>query len=510
MTKQQQYNEQGRTMLTVSASLTIIGIMVWGVCWAVDQLPAGHLRRKTEGIAFQLKQFQVENGNEAVARKYYREKVSPHLQFLSPNTIENSSIKDLLDYFGYNITPQDLHQLTSDQLMQKSEEGDILAARFFAPKISDVSDRPAQIPAGGFGWRKLVRFKVKAGSKADENDMVALLFLQNNFEKTIEGNPFDANNNVSLFNQAIVVRERGLFTELTEEGKHSIYFLTYGPLVKIDGDNKPLKDQNGNFQDEGRLTLSLNATFDENDRNPETNRPPKEYFVPDSCVQCHGGTSFQGKANYLDTDHWFDRVTPNYGVDEEKFKQEDFTALAQSPYGILFDGGKDIASDRFRKAFDTIRKLNEEIKDQNAVLGEAENFQLGAVRRWLDLHKPDAFGDSHVAPFERGYGDQKWDPSNNNHRRMLYFLNRYCYRCHSSVAYNVFDREAVKERVGSISRRLLEINRSDKWMPQDRIFPGLAVNSGTPEATGDLKEFLCLLSQLADPTGTAKPCIPPS
>jgi hypothetical protein len=478
--------------------------IAWGVGLAADPLPPGHMRRSVNGAAFQLHQFQVDRGNDTTAKEYYREKVSPQLQFRTRDTIVDSSITDLLKYFGYeNIAPRDLHQLPSDRLMRLSAEGDILATRFFAPKITHVSATPVQIPASGFGWRKLVRLKAKVGSMAANNGMEMLLFLQNIFEKTIAGDPFNVDKNVSIFNQAIVVRKEGPFSD----ERHSIYFLTYGPLVKVNKEknNEPIKDQNGNFQDEGKLTTSLNATFDEDAREPETNARPKEYFVPDSCIQCHGRSRPRGKVNYLDTDHWFDRVTPDYGVNEQKYKEEDFTALAESPCGMLYDGGKDAADDKFQKAFGVIRQLNDEIANQNSRLGEAGNFQLGAVRRWLDMHKPDGLGTSHVPPYERGFGDERWDPSNETHRKLLYSLNRYCYRCHSSVKYNVFDLKAVKARIDSISdpipERVVNITDPTVWMPQDRIFPGLAVNpmTGQPEATGDLKEFLDLLSHLRQP-----------
>src|SRR6185369_3787407 len=62
-------------------------------------LPLGHIRLKERGAAFQLNRFQVRLGSEAEAKKYYSETVSPHLNFLSSDTILNSTVKDLLEYF---------------------------------------------------------------------------------------------------------------------------------------------------------------------------------------------------------------------------------------------------------------------------------------------------------------------------------------------------------------------------------------------------------------------------
>ncbi len=332
--------------------------------------------------------------------------------------------------------------------------------------------------------------------------MEALFFLQNVIGGTATGDPFDANLNFSKFNQAIAVRKVGPFNN----DKNSLYFFAYSPLIKLtdnNGTKVPFKDANGNFEDDGKLAFSLNATFDETDRIPETNSPPSEYFVPDSCAKCHGNSRIRAKLNYLDTDHWFDRVTPHYGLNDPKYTEEDFTALANSPYALLYDStSKDPETEPFKTAFGVIRNLNEEMRDQNSRLDTgssgANNFQLAAVTKWLDLHKPEANGAKHVPPYERGFGAEPWDSSKETHKKLLYYLNRYCYRCHSSVKYNVFDRIAVKSLAGQdeLQSRVQEIDDPERWMPQDRIFPGLKVNMGAGEATGDLKEFLELVEIL--------------
>jgi hypothetical protein len=209
-------------------------------------------------------------------------------------------------------------------------------------------------------------------------------------------------------------------------------------------------------------------------------------------VQCHGGIQAQGKCNLLDTDHWFDRVFPDYGVADDLYKQEDFVALAQSPFPVLYDGGKDPAVVPFKTAFETIRQLNAEIKSQNERAGgsSALNFQLRAAEKWLQLHQTSV---EHMPPYRRGFGDQTWDPNKDTHRKLLYFFNRYCYRCHSSVKFNVFDRQAVRARIPYIHGRVLTVDDPTTWMPQDRSIPGLQAD-GT--ATGDLKVFLDLLSGL--------------
>ncbi len=484
--------------------------LVSAIIVMADELQPGHVRRNVTGEAFLIPRLQVRTGNEPVARQYYRNVVSLQMKFATPDTIETTSIKDLLAYFGYTgLSPKDLHQLSSEQLMALGADGELLATRFFAPKITLVSTPADATPKSGYGWRKLVRIRAKANSTAEANGIEFLYFLQNIFEKsTPSGDPFDAERNISLFNQAIATRKIG--SRPYNDSKHGSYFFAYSPLVKCGANNTPVNCEpnnapikiNGQFVDDGAIAFKLGATFDAR-KHPETGAAADNYFVPDSCVQCHGGGRTNGKTNYLDTDHWFDRVTPIYGLTDQKFSQEDFTGLARSPFGVVYDGGKDPTTDAFRKAFDIIRKLNEEIKVQNAdvatdtAIGASSNFQLRAVTKWLDLHAAGAQDPvRHVPPHERGFGDPSWDTTNQQHRILLYYLNRYCYRCHSSIRYSIYERQVVTNKKADIADRVRELTDPTIWMPQDRIFPGLGQINGTATPTGDLKEFLDLLQQL--------------
>jgi len=477
--------------------------LISAVAAGADEIPPTHDRRTLHGAAFQANQAQVNEGSEAAAKEYYQKKLSPQIKFSTAEKIAETTITDLLAYFGYsNIEPKDLHRLGSAELMALSASGDILATRFFAPKITDVQDKPAAVPAFGFGWRKLVRFKAKAGSLAETNGMLSLYFLQNTLVPKASDDPYkDPARAVSLANQAIVVAKKPSATfQFKEDMLRAVYFLTYGPLVKIkevevDGVKRKLPDvSSGGLENDGKISVSLAATFDEYDRDPETNSNPKDYFVPAACEQCHGGkveAIAGGKLNFLDTDHWFDRVFPSYGLADAKFSLEDFTAIASSPNSILYDAKTNKAGADFKAAFDVIYKLNGEIKAQNQAAGGSQ-FQLNAVSTWLDLHQSDP---QRVLPVKRGFGVDLWQDTD-EHKKMLYYLNRYCYRCHSSVVYNVFDRRAVRVRRPLIQSKVVEIDSASKWMPQDRIFPGLQLKDGSGQATGDLKEFLDLLSGL--------------
>lgn len=477
----------------IQASLVLL--VVWGAAASSARaqllLPADHIRRTEQGRAFNLKQFQVTEGSKDNAIKYYVQDVAPQMKFFDdiPGKILTSNVQDLLKYFGYeNVTPSDLHALSSDELIAKSPDGgDILATRFFAPKITLVTEPPNSPPASGFGWRKLVRFKARPGSDAEAQDIGLLMFLQNSFEKTVTNDPFNPDENVAFFNQAMAIRTSGV----VDATHRPVYFFTFGTLVKVHPvTNKPVRDAAGKFLNDGPIIFSLAATFD--GRDSETGQEAKDYFVPDACFQCHGGRN-NPKANLLDTDHWQDRVTPKYGVADPHFDEEDFTALAAAPYGVLYDAGKDDTSAQYKTAFDVIRQLNAEIKTQNEFVGGPFTFQTEAAKKWLALHDPLSHDVKHVPPYERGFGSALWDPTNDKQRRLLYYLNRYCYRCHSSIKYNVFDRASVEFRSSAINpdmqTRVKEFNDPVTWMPQDRPFPGLT--AGAP--TGDLQEFLDLL-----------------
>lgn len=469
-------------VVRLATALALLAVGATAVI-AADEGP-----RRKPGTAFVLKRTQVDQGSEAAAKEYYREVLSPQTGFLTPDTILASSLQDLLTYFGQDgVRPSDLHGATSEELMSRGADGEILASRFFAPKVTSVQTPSPALPASGFGWRKLVRFKARAGSPAAQNDMPYLYVLQNVFLKSATGDPFTGDV-ASLNNQVILVRGSGPFSS----SKRSMYFMVYGPLVKVDADNKPIRDGSGKFEDDAKLILLLNATFD--GRDPETGLEPKQYFVPDSCAQCHGRSNRRLKLNLLDTDHWFDRVDPAYGVEEGGlYRAEDFTELCKSPHGVLYDGGRNPESEEYKRAFDVIRKFNSEIRDQNEKAGGG--FALEATEKWLELHKTSA---GHVPPYQRGFGEKPWDPNNSTHRRLLYFLNRYCYRCHSSIRFNVFKRDEVQARVGQIRDRLLELEEQSFWMPQDRPVPGLEEDpqTGHGVATGDLKIFLELLKKL--------------
>jgi hypothetical protein len=216
----------------------------------------------------------------------------------------------------------------------------------------------------------------------------------------------------------------------------------------------------------GPRTDHLKATFDGGDQASSSGgNPVKPYYLPAACAQCHGGSAAEGKLNYLDSDHWFDRTRAG----------DDFSDLDATSHGVLFDGGKVTSSPAFTAAFDVVAALNRQIRDQNAAVG-GEDFSLRAVEHWLALHAQSREFSDQIAralpPPASAPSARQWTDTPED-RRLLNDLNRYCFRCHSSVAYHVFDKEAVFRRRASMARRVELGPLRPGGMPQDRTLDGV-------------------------------------
>jgi hypothetical protein len=191
------------------------------------------------------------------------------------------------------------------------------------------------------------------------------------------------------------------------------------------------------------LTASFDANF----------LPQRNYFVPNACAQCHGtaGTGVtNAKINYLDTDHWYDRVRPPDG---------DFPQVARKD--VLVNGGS--------KALKVIYDLNARIRAQNQAVSPG-SFQVRAVEKWLALHA-DCSGpncvDKDVTPNYRGFkrpgSELVWTPGNQTDEALIPLLNQSCFRCHSSFRFHVFEKATVAEKKNSIKSFV-----SSGYMPPDR------------------------------------------
>jgi hypothetical protein len=161
--------------------------------------------------------------------------------------------------------------------------------------------------------------------------------------------------------------------------------------------------------------------------------------------------------NYLDTDHWFDRL------------DNDFKDLKAAGTPVVFDAHtNDSSQPSFARAFDVIRRFNEEALRQNSLV-RPKSYEAEATRTWLKLH---AQSDEHFPPVARSIslsGGPTWQASE---AEGLGRLNRYCFRCHGSVHFSVFDRPTVLSNAGGIQQRIKpnaqQIKRVGFKMPPDQ------------------------------------------
>jgi mono/diheme cytochrome c family protein len=387
----------------------------------------------------------ITTGSDAQARSYYKDVISKEISFDATPGV--TKLDSLLDFLGYPTSALKLQALDPEVLMNPAEassanglgiparglngatlrDGDILAARFFAPKIVNI-DAKEPLP----GWRKLVRLRVRPASRAARVGIESAVILFN-FFTPIGQPPFvgkSANTQVMLLAPILSGR---------------LYWLDF------DGD--------------GILGLALNASFDAADLPGGGTR---DYFVPDGCNDCHGspGNFRPPMMNYLDTDHWFDRL------------ENDFAALKTTDSAVVFDAKtNDPSKPGFAAAFDVIRRFNEESLFQNAAV-HADSFEAQAATVWLKLH---ADSDAHFAPVARSFPASAGPAWQASEADGLDRLNRYCFRCHGSVRFSIFDRQAVVDRAGVMRQR---INPSPQQaqvpgfkMPPDRTLDDAEVQS---------------------------------
>jgi len=390
----------------------------------------------------------ISPGDDAEAIAYYQ-RISGKLGVTDTRT-NLSSLTALLSHLGVKLTAEQFEAATPTDLMTAFPKDSVLASRFFAPKIVNFNS-PTGDPKYPFqlGWRKLARVVAIPGSDADKAGLAAAYILFNYVQKTITDDPFpDGSFKTESFNtQAIIVPKS--FKKGEED---SAFFLDYAS--KTEG---------------YKISLALNAAFDTAELNPG-GLPKRDYFVPTSCAQCHGhdqedGAAFKGKfpfvkINYLDSDQWYDLAAT-----------DDFPSIKNGVNDVLFDGGKDHTSQQYKNAVDVIRKLNTLIRQQNIDSARANGsdlFKVKAVEKWLSVHQTN---DNPVAPIDRALDLGKgivWK-NTGDEPKLLGLLDRYCFRCHSSVLYNVFDKESVLLLKPKIFVRVQLPKENKNHMPQGRV-----------------------------------------
>ena len=465
-----------KTVFTIA--LVVLGALLAFLYWIPSsttaakkgELPEGRLLppRSHDG---QVIQAQVSTGNVEAAKAYYN-KITERLKFplattinAPPGTIFNPdfTLQTVLDWAGYGgVLASDLERLSSFEINDPTvlaskisnpaafqahfsavpiAPQDIVATRYFSPKITDVSGlTPGDELA--YGFRKVVRLKTRADSTAAkvEVGIDAVWVLFNYFVKAgdLAKVPLEQGSSVNI--QIMATRP----WPSTVAGAQPSYWMVFDQAKA------------------GKHSLigHLNATFDARDAGvvEKSPNPVKKYYVPNACAQCHGSKETTAKLNFLDTDHWFQRVAA-----ASPLPGNDFPKYAGSPHGVLVEGGKNESAPAFKQAFSDVRFLNQEIEKQNASVDAG--FQTLAVRKWLEQH---ATSDAFIPPAQRGFGGEaeKWKADNADDKQTIELLDRYCYRCHSSVKFNVYDKAAVSKPE---TKTDILSNLDTGRMPQDRL-----------------------------------------
>jgi hypothetical protein len=346
---------------------------------------------------------------------------------------------------------------TPSTAMLALKQGEILASRFFAPKIVDFSVAAAD---RAIGWRRLVRVNSRAGSEARKRGVESAWILFNHFTtkprppaSPAPHKPFLNTPETSSVNtQVALVTHCAISTTACKDGPlNSIYWLDFG----------------GTVTEGGKLSYALNAFFDAGALVKSGKAPGAPYFLPNGCDTCHGTLAGNAVLNTLDTDHWLDRV-----------KDGDFPALSEANAPApLFDAGKDPKSARYAAGFDVLRKLNQEINTMQQRVRPG-GFHQKATAKWLELHNSSAepvtdlvkraFEFSNTGhPLQRSrkaplLPAQMWKPVAED-RELLGLLNKYCYRCHGAVRFDVYSKDMVADESSFI------LDRVDANATQEKI-----------------------------------------
>lgn len=284
-----------------------------------------------------------------------------------------------------------------------------------------------------------MRLKAKPDSPAKAKRIEAAVILFNIFVSP-EVQPFGRTNS-SVNTQVMLLPELTQIRPLPgQKGAgelDSVYWLDY---------------QNRTETGPGQLGFALNASFDANEL---PGAGTKDYFVPHGCVACHGDNAERSLVNFLDTDHWFDRL------------DNDFPKFKASNRALLHDANtNDPNTPEFQEAFDIIRKFNEEA-DERAHQAQPTHDESLASAKWLETHKNNY---APVPPIQRAIGAvPQWQAGDANEEKLLATMNQYCYRCHGTVRFSVFDKAfMLDEEKAKLLLRLDAKAEVGLRMPPDR------------------------------------------
>jgi hypothetical protein len=123
---------------------------------------------------------------------------------------------------------------------------------------------------------------------------------------------------------------------------------------------------------------------------------------------------------------------------------------------------------KFRGAFDLIRTFNEEA-DKHAHRAQPKHDESLAAAKWLEIHKNNY---APVLPIQRTIGAApQWSADNANEVAVVGTMNQYCYRCHGTVKFSVFNKKSMLENRDKFLLRLNPDAEVGLKMPPDRDLP---------------------------------------
>ncbi|MDW8244729.1 MAG: hypothetical protein RMJ88_16090 [Thermogemmata sp.] len=371
---------------------------------------------------------QIPMGNPAEAAQYYAD-LAKQLQFPGGNPPQN--LDQLLAYFGYTaLRAIDLEELPPDVMMgdrdnfqavlskrrgelpqpnEFAKQGwDILAARYFSPKTTDVSGQ-----VNTTSWRKVVRLVPVPGSEAEANGLEFMYFLSVLYVEDLCKNPFE---NQASNVQVILTKDLNNEQAKLED---PLAWLVFDPAKGF------------------ALTDHTATSWDAADPKLIAKHGVKiPYYVPTACSHCHGGPGIQVNGalrhpwavpQFFDTDYFQDRTACG----------EDFAVVGNSPWGTLFDAGKNPKAQCYRRGVEVFWRLNHEMLAPTLQVDQNEELPSTiGLRNWLRRHGEQKLTNAdHLPPIKRGIPvglrgqnnpDKEWSQNDPLDRELLPLLNRYC------------------------------------------------------------------------------------
>lgn len=404
---------------------------------------------------------RIESGTSEQTDQYYAA-LAAKLRF--PGQRIPETLDDLLKWFGCDTPAAELEHATPRDL---NAAGSVISARYFSPKTTDVSRRERQ---QRLSWRKVMLIPSKAGSPAAAAGMQQMWWLTNVYSEATT-NPFEV---ASQNNQIILVPSQPL--ELSVQWKpgeppqlerHSLVFAVYQARS-----NDPTTSYH--------WTRYTSTTWDGGTANPnQPGDPSTNYYVPTSCIQCHGQEFPKARLNLFDTDYYLWRSADH----------DDYPGLSQIKW---WKGNAQHwwLGDVEGFEYEAFKKLNDAIHVQNQVIdgvGADPSFQTKSIQGWLNAHRKDL---SEVAPSARGWNGQ--------HTELVDLLVKHCSRCHGTVGYSVLNPEQVQSNAEWMADRIANKDPVER-MPQDRVvFPPELAEERNPDVVKELQRLQELLRKLAN------------